>query len=343
MNYPDNLKIGDTIGICAPSCGITDPSKIIRLDYAENALREMGYKVIETSHVRTDEKCRSASAEIRAKEFMELYENPEVKLILFASGGEFLFEIYDFLDLEKIKSLRPKWTQGYSDCTGIGYIFNTLLDIPSIYGQTIKDYAMQPLHRCLTDALDIVSGKSVTQQSFDKYEKVSFDDSEETNTDPRAGYNLNADVEWKSLFGQNNISLSGRAVGGCLDVVREYIGTKYDNIKNFINKYKEDGLVWFLECFEFTTPELTRVLWQMKNAGYFNNCNGIIFGRPLFITEQYDITYKEVLFNAFKDYNIPVIYDADIGHVSPQIAMVNGGKIDLTYDNGKAEIKFLLK
>ena len=28
MNYPDNLKIGDTIGICAPSCGIVKPEKI---------------------------------------------------------------------------------------------------------------------------------------------------------------------------------------------------------------------------------------------------------------------------------------------------------------------------
>ena len=32
MNYPENLKIGDTIGICAPSDGIVDKFKIKRLD-----------------------------------------------------------------------------------------------------------------------------------------------------------------------------------------------------------------------------------------------------------------------------------------------------------------------
>ena len=34
MNYPENLKIGDTIGICAPSDGIVKPEKQIKLDAA---------------------------------------------------------------------------------------------------------------------------------------------------------------------------------------------------------------------------------------------------------------------------------------------------------------------
>ena len=51
MNYPENLKIGDTIGICAPSAGITNPEKIEKLDLAIKALEDMGYKVIETESV----------------------------------------------------------------------------------------------------------------------------------------------------------------------------------------------------------------------------------------------------------------------------------------------------
>ena len=30
-------------------------------------------------------------------------------------------------------------------------------------------------------------------------------------------YELNANVEWKALKGESRISISGRAVGGCLD------------------------------------------------------------------------------------------------------------------------------
>ena len=36
---------------------------------------------------------------------MELLENDEVKLIIFATGGDFLCEILDHLDFEKIKDM----------------------------------------------------------------------------------------------------------------------------------------------------------------------------------------------------------------------------------------------
>ncbi len=32
-------------------------------------------------------------------------------------------------------------------------------------------------------------------------------------------YELNANVEWKALKGESRISISGRAVGGCLDLI----------------------------------------------------------------------------------------------------------------------------
>ena len=75
MYYPEKLKKGDTIGICAPSGGIAEPEDIKQLEVAEQNLIEMGYKIIETQSVRKEEKGRSASGEQRAKEFMELLEN----------------------------------------------------------------------------------------------------------------------------------------------------------------------------------------------------------------------------------------------------------------------------
>ena len=172
MNYPEKLKKGDTIGICAPSGGITEKEDILQLELAENQLRKMGYKIIETKSVRKEAKGRSASGKERAKEFMELLENEEVKLIIFAAGGDFLIEIFDYLDFEKIKDLKPKWLQGFSDITGISFLFNIILDIPTMYCQTIKYYAMNPLFRNLTDALKIEEGEGIVQKSFEKYQKV---------------------------------------------------------------------------------------------------------------------------------------------------------------------------
>ena len=339
MNYPENLNIGDCIGICAPSSGIVKPEKQEKLDLAIKALEEMGYKVIETASVRNDEKGRSASAEVRAKEFMELLENDDVKLIIFATGGDFLCEMIDYLDFEKIKTLKPKWMQGYSDITGIGYLFNTILDIPTMYCQTIKDYAMQPLHKSLIDSLEIEKGNEVVQESFEMYEKEWNPD----ETNPCATYNLTEKVEWKNVIGENKIVMQGRSIGGCLDCIKSYIGTKYDKVSEYLERHKEDGIIWFLEVFEMNTAELQRTLWQMKAAGYFKYCKGIIFGRPLFIREDYDTSFNEAVKESLEDLKIPVICDADIGHVSPQMAIVNGAILKITSENGKGMVETKLQ
>lgn len=339
MNYPEFLKVGDTIGICAPSAGIVKPEKIEKLEEAIRQLESMGYKVIETASVRCDDNGRSAPAKVRADEFMGLLENDEVKLIIFATGGDFLCEILDYLDFDKIKTLKPKWLQGYSDITGIGYMFNSILDIPTMYFQTIKDYAMKPLHKSLTDALKIMSGENVIQESFDLYEKEWDLD----NVDPNATYNLTEPVEWKIVLGGNEVSFQGRSIGGCLDCIKSFIGTKYDKVNEYIDRHKEDGIVWFLEAFEMNTAELQRTLWQMESAGYFRNCKGIVFGRPLFIREDYETSFNDAVKISLEHLNIPVICDADIGHVSPQMAIINGAILKISSNEGKGTVETILE
>ena len=350
MNYPEKLKKGDTIGICAPSGGIAEKEDILQLELAENQLRKMGYKIIETKSVRKENKGRSASGKERAKEFMELLENEEVKLIIFAAGGDFLIEIFGYLDFEKIKNLKPKWLQGYSDITGISFLFNTILDIPTMYCQTIKDYAMKPLFRNLTDALRIEEGEGIVQESFEKYQKVvdfresiENEDLENENKELKDNkerkeninntkqlndeislnklgekekderkkekckleeltktYELTEKVEWKNITGEEKIQIKGRSLGGCLDCIKGYIGTKYDKVNEYVERHKKDGLIWFLEVFEMSTPEVYRTLWQMKNAGYFKYCTGIVFGRPLFIREDYETNFNDTVKEALQ-------------------------------------------
>lgn len=393
MNYPEKLKKGDTIGICAPSGGIAEKEDILQLELAENQLRKMGYKIIETKSVRKENKGRSASGKERAKEFMELLENEEVKLIIFAAGGDFLIEIFGYLDFEKIKNLKPKWLQGYSDITGISFLFNTILDIPTMYCQTIKDYAMKPLFRNLTDALRIEEGEGIVQESFEKYQKVvdfresiENEDLENENKELKDNkerkeninntkqlndeislnklgekekderkkekckleeltktYELTEKVEWKNITGEEKIQIKGRSLGGCLDCIKGYIGTKYDKVNEYVERHKKDGLIWFLEVFEMSTPEVYRTLWQMKNAGYFKDCTGIVFGRPLFIREDYETNFNDTVKEALQDLEIPIICDADIGHVKPQLAIVNGAIIEITSQNGKGTVKTILE
>lgn len=338
MNYPESLKKGDTIGICAPSAGIIDEYKVKRLDLAIQNLESLGYKVIETESVRKDNNGRSSSKEKRAKEFMELIENEKVKLVLFAAGGDFEFEILDELDFEKLKKLPPKWIQGYSDNTNLGFLFNTILEVPSIYCDGVGSYAMNPLYKNLEDAISVASGKEVIQQSFKKYEKRDFEIKKNTN-----GYNLTEKVEWKNLKGEEKIEITGRSIGGCFDIIEGLIGTRYDHIKEYLEKYKNDGFIWFLECFEMSSAQVERKIWQMKSAGYFKYAKGIVFGRPLFCREDYDVNFVEAVKNSTEELQIPIITGADIGHLPPQLAIVNGAILKIVSENGKATVETFFK
>lgn len=334
MQYPKNLKIGDYISTTAPSEGITKEINWKRLDNAKENLSKLGYKYKETSNVRTDNQGRSSSAEERAKQFMELWQDKETGAIISAAGGFFLNEMIDKIDWKKIKELEPKWFQGYSDNTGITYLLTTLADIACIYGPNVKDYGMRNLYQNLENSLKIMSGEEIKQESFEKCENGEWSE----RIDPYEEYNLTCKSEWKSLNQEEHLYFKGRSIGGCLNVITDLIGTKYDKTKEYIEKYKEDGIVWFLEACEMSTPIIYCKLWQMKNAGYFKYCKGIIFGRPIMLKEEYDMNQEETLKEALKDLNIPVIYDADIGHIAPQIPILSGGILEIEYEKGKGKI-----
>ena len=352
MRIPKKLKVGDTIGICAPSAGINKPEKQIRLDEAIKKIEALGFKVIETKSVRNDIEGRSASKEIRAKEFMDLYLDPNVHAIIFAAGGDFLVEMLDFVDFEKIRNAEAKWLVGYSDITGINLPITTITDTATLYSQTIKDFAMVPLHRALEDTLNIMMGNYPVQNSFDKCEKkvdmnsfieeINNVDEEIKEINPNEGYKLEEDVIWKNLYDEEYLEISGRAIGGCFDLIKNILGTKFDKTKDFIEKYKEDGIVWFFDIFESSTPELVRTMWQMKNAGYFEYCKGILVGRSLFLREEYGIDLPKAFKQGLDGLNIPVIYDMDIGHVSPQLPIIIGGKINVTSSKGKGTLESYL-
>ncbi len=112
MKYPKLLEKGNTIGICAPSSGVTEPL-FNRLDKAIQNVELLGYKCSEATSVRQNIKCVSAKNTIRVKEFMNLYENPDVAVILPPWGGEFLMELLPLLDFEYISQIPPKWICGY--------------------------------------------------------------------------------------------------------------------------------------------------------------------------------------------------------------------------------------
>lgn len=336
MKYPDFLKTNDKIGVTAPSDGITDELNLKRLDAAIKNFEDLGYKTIETANVRKSTKGRSSSSKEQAKELEELFLTDDISVIFCAAGGDFLIEMLPQLNFQKIAD-HPKWIQGYSDPTSLLYTITTNLDIATIYSNNYKTFGMSPWHKSLSQNLEILKGNLMPQESFDYFEQETQE--LETGTE---GYHLTQKVIWENLNHEKKIQIKGRIIGGCIDILSELFGTKYDKTRDFIEKYKEDGIVWYFDNCELSQEQLIRALWKFRESSWFEYCKGIIFGRCATNTSYYNISLEEALHHSLDCLEIPVIINADIGHIAPRMTIINGAIVEITSEDGRAEVNFKL-
>lgn len=339
MIYPEYVEPGkSSIAVTAPSDGNSKELDYRRIDMAKANLRNKGIEVIETANVRTSDKGRSSGGQERASQFMEVWNNPRVAAVISAKGGDFLMEMLSYIDFEQLKN-NPKWFQGYSDNTGLAFTITTLCDIATIYCNNFNDFAMKEWHRSITNNWDLLCGRSIIQTSFDMYQSGFFDGE---NGDE--GYNLTDISKWK-VVGNNNapVKLHGRLIGGCLDVLLNLVGTRFDNVQEFTNRYSNDGILWYMESFSLSSEEIERGLWQLGEAGWFEHVNGFIFGRPAFFSTETDTSYEEAVMNVLAKYDVSVILDADIGHKPPQFAMVNGALCTIECDGTRGVLLYDFK
>lgn len=330
MIFPKWIKKDDSIGVTACSGGKTSAVDLMRLDNAAKQFKTRGYNVIETSDVRTEEKGRSAPAKVRAEELHALVKSPKVSWVIQACGGDYLAEMLSYTDFELIKA-NPKWYQGYSDPTGLLFTITTNCDMATVYAGNYGDFGMKNWHRCLEENVALLEGKELTQKSFPLY-KDGFAERITGEED----YQEDTPVRWECAG--DKTELSGRLLGGCLDVLLDLVGTRFDKTAEWCERYKEDGILWYLESFALSSERLTCGLWHLKEAGWFRHAKGFVFGRPTFFSSDYEISYKEAVEAALGELGLPIVYEADVGHKAPRMTMINGAKARIVVENGKGEM-----
>ena len=107
MIYPNKLEKNDTIEIISPSNGVSF-NKIKKYENAVAKLTSFGFKVIEDKYVRNSVNGVSSNVQNRARELNHAIANREVKALIACSGGDYLFQILDLIEFEKITD-NIKW------------------------------------------------------------------------------------------------------------------------------------------------------------------------------------------------------------------------------------------
>lgn len=326
MKYPKFIKKGDTIGICAPSAGV---GKYLD-EYLDSlkVLKNEGYKIKETKSVRVNG-LRSTTAKKRAQEFYDLTADKDVDMIMFATGGDYMFEMMPYVNYDKLVE-NPKWIMGMSDPTNILLDVTCFLDIATLYGINAKSYELsKPDYQ--KNNLEFLKGNIVKQKSYKKYQTCA-DKWNNINT-------FNNDVKWIS---KSEVNIEGRIIGGCFEIIQSHLGTYFDNMANFVNRYADDGIIWYLDVYSCTTLDFYLGLLKMKYAGLFNNCRGVLIGRiAIPDVSNSELDYIKAADKALG--KIPHIMEMDIGHTNPFMTIINGAIANVKCKNGKGEITFKLK
>ncbi len=318
MIYPKKLKENDIIEIISPSNGVKS-KKIKKLEKALKNLNSYGFKVIEDKYVRNSKNGVSSSAFNRSVELNKAISDINVKALIACSGGDYLVQILDFINFNHIKK-NIKWIQGQSDITPLLFYITTKFDIATIYSFNAKSFGDDDLpETMIKNNVEFLKGLTPKQTEYGyKIDENKIKQSWECITEDR--------------------ELNGRIIGGCLDSLKDIIGTKYDCVKKFIKKYSQDGIIWYFDVAEMTNEDILRTMWQLKNAGWFIGCKGILFGRIENEINYTGTTLKYAVNYNLYDLNIPIFINTDIGHTDPVHTLINGSIVKITKDKDNKHI-----
>jgi len=291
MNSPFPSEIHQ-IGLVAPA----GPARPELLDAGIEQLRQWNLKVIEGAHVRTGtaEKYLSASAAERAADLQQLWEQPEIDLILCVRGGFGSAHLLSLLDWERLRR-RPVPVVGYSDITALHLaMIREQAGLPlagpmAIRMHTIEDYTGEAFRH-------ILSGEGPR--------RLTLPDGGNRLEVIRAGR-----VE-APVFAAN------------LAVMATLLGTPW----------MPDLSGWILLVEDVGEPvyRLDRYLTQLEQSGVLNECAGLIFGR---FSDCGEAAEREPLWRRLAaNFSGPVLNGFPFGHTFPLASLRQGGLLRIEAD-----------
>lgn len=286
MLVPNKLKIGDTIGVIAPSNPIIGDN-IEEMEKAKKIVEKAGYKVKFSKNIFSNINGYSNSAKEKAEDINSMFKDKDIKMIWCAKGGENSNTTFEYLDFETIKN-NPKIICGYSDITSLTNIISERAGFVTFNSTNFKTIATDETNYSFEQALKRFSGESIELENPDGKQYKTI----------RSG------------------KAQGRLIGGNVTLTRGLVSGKY-NI-NFENK------ILFLEELGFETGPalLSNHLYYMKQNGVFDKVNGIWLGN---YTHESGITLEKILLDVIgEDYNKPIIKSENFGHIENKIAIPIG-------------------
>jgi muramoyltetrapeptide carboxypeptidase len=267
--------------------------------------RLVGYFHHRGNDVRVYESARTATgylagpAEQRAADLMDAFTDPDVRLIVPATGGKGAAGLLPLLDYDAIAA-HPKVFTGMSDPSALGNALLARAGLVTLHGPSGYDFFQPNVHEATAAAFwQAVSG-------------------------PIDGHVVKGD-EWRVARGGPGF-ISGHVVGGHLGTIRALVGTPYMPDLN--------GAVLLLEEVFVPWVNVDAALTHLRQAGVFDQVAAVMFGVPLDCDrgDAPDNSWDDMILRGTGG-TVPVITNVEFGHTSHKIPFPLGGKVELELSN----------
>jgi muramoyltetrapeptide carboxypeptidase len=279
------LPAGGTIGAVAPSSPWDERSQV------ERGIRwweSKGYHVKLAENVWAQDDYVAGDPKGRAHDLETMFADPEVDVVQVIGGGYGCSEVVPHLDLDVIAA-NPKPFVGYSDITVLHAAFRRHAGLVSFYGPGLMG----------------VGSPERSDWSRDRELRALTDPA------PIGEVPANPDDSFIGAIGSGRAS--GTLAGGCLWLIRETLGTRWE--------LDLDGCILFFEDVHCPPWHVDGMLLQLLNAGKLDNVAGIAIGE--FAKSEHwreqepwlrSRSVEDVFERHLAPLGVPIVFNLPLGH-----------------------------
>lgn len=324
---PFKLNKGDTIGIFTPSTPAYCANEELFLNGLRN-IEKLGFKVKLgfLTERRASQGYRSGTPQDRAKEFMDLIKDDEVKALISTIGGMNSSSMIPYLDFNLIRESR-KVICGYSDVTSLHLSILKYAGLKTLYGPAIMTwFGEHPngIEESIKSFLNASMDNSNQTRIIEPFKRWSNHFRDWSNGDWK-----NLPREWKENKGWKVLNpgkVNGEVVIANLNTLMSSAGTDYfPDINGKVLLIEEMSAPWSKE---------ERSLRQLQIMGVFDKISGLIMGKVEMPNNQgatFDL--NELLIEVVGKRSYPIISEFDCSHTIPMHTLGERCSVDIEANN----------
>lgn len=295
---PKVLHSGDRISLVAPS---GSASSAERVDASIRALAARGFAVKASPHCADRRGYLAGRDETRASELEKAFLDPDTKAVVCLKGGYGTPRILDSIDYSII-ARNPKVFLGYSDITALHIAFNKAARLVTFHGPMPSSDMLPGIH----------------PDSLVSLQKALFSEG------PLGAI---ANPGGAPLRRVNGGVAEGELAGGNLSLIAATMGTPWE--------LDARGKILFLEDIDEAPYRIDRMLNQLRLAGKFDECAGIVLGawtRCEAAEGKSSLSLEEIVGDLLIPSGKPILGGLEAGHCEPTLTLPMGIRYRLDAD-----------